>query len=146
MKLLLLSAGILAVFVVAACGGDDATNTPQSPTVSADPTNTLPAPTVGSSPISSSVAQGTDVTSDIVNFALEDLVIRAGTTVTWVQLDASSHTSTNDVGQGQERLWDSPTMREGDTFVHTFGEAGVFPYFCRIHPGTMVGTVTVVAN
>ena len=56
MKILLLSVSILAVAILAAYGGDDPTNTPQSPTVAPDSTNTIPALTLGS--------------SDIVNVAL----------------------------------------------------------------------------
>ena len=30
----------------------------------------------------------------------------------------------------------------GDTFEHTFEEAGEFPYYCAVHPN-MIGTVSV---
>lgn len=37
----------------------------------------------------------------------------------------------------------SATSNAGATYSHTFLQAGTFPYFCRIHPASMRGTVTV---
>ena len=39
--------------------------------------------------------------------------------------------------------WDSTTLQTDGTFSFTFGQVGVFPYFCTIHP-FMTATVTVV--
>jgi plastocyanin len=36
----------------------------------------------------------------------------------------------------------NPLLAPGQTFKHTFAEAGEYPYFCVLHPN-MVGTVSV---
>ena len=67
--------------------------------------------------------------------------IEVGTTVTWENYDPPDrvgvHTVTADDG-----TFDSGEFGEGETFSHTFGETGVFPYHCEIHP-VMTGTVIV---
>jgi plastocyanin len=37
----------------------------------------------------------------------------------------------------------SPTLNNGGTYVHTFANAGTFPYHCTVHGLTMGGSVTV---
>jgi len=80
----------------------------------------------------------------IKNFAFipQQVSIKRGTTVTWVNCDnpgTDSHTSTSDNG-----LWSSPTLASGNTFSRTFNDATgtVFNYHCIPHP-FMVGTVNV---
>ena len=70
-------------------------------------------------------------------FAPEDIVVPAGTTVTWTNNDFVDHTTTSD-GTG----WNSGVVAPGGKFSVTFRSAGSFPYHCTIHPG-MVGTVVV---
>lgn len=73
-------------------------------------------------------------------FMPEEVQIRAGGTVTWVNCEpagAEAHTSTAD-----EAEWGSPTLGSGDVFSHTFPQAGVFAYHCDPHP-FMTGTVVV---
>jgi len=93
-------------------------------------------------PISSGAA-GTVVVF-IRNFAFvpEQVTIKRGTKVTWVNCeDASSdsHTSTSDSG-----IWDSPTIQVGAAFTRTFNDATgtVFNYHCVPHP-FMKGTINV---
>lgn len=64
------------------------------------------------------------------------VVVTAGTTVTWVNNDNVTHTSTSDTG-----VWNS-TLAPGASFSMAFPSAGTFTYHCAIHPN-MVGTVTV---
>lgn len=90
-----------------------------------------------SSPESAAVEDGA-VT--IVNFSFSPAgtTVAIGDTVTWTNDPASvGHTTTSDDG-----LWDSSVIRAGDTFEHTFTEAGRFSYFCSIHP-SMKASVTV---
>ena len=68
-------------------------------------------------------------------FSPNPLNISVGTTVTWVNSDSTTHTSTADGG-----AWNSPAMTPGGQFSFTFPSAGTFSYHCSIHPG-MVGTV-----
>jgi plastocyanin len=80
---------------------------------------------------------GTEVT--IENFAFDPgtLTIEVGDTVTWTNNDSAPHTATAD-----DDTFDSGSLAQGDTFSHTFEEAGTFPYVCTFHPN-MVGEIVV---
>ncbi|MBI5705837.1 MAG: PEP-CTERM sorting domain-containing protein [Armatimonadetes bacterium] len=77
-----------------------------------------------------------------------DAVIDVGDTVRWVFL-ADFHTTTSVVGSAES--WDSGMLMDGSTFSHSFGQVGVFTYYCQMHgfdmgngtAGGMAGTVTV---
>lgn len=69
--------------------------------------------------------------------------VKAGGTVRWNNEDTVVHTVTSGTGLQDPHLgneFDSGLM--GGHFSHIFFKAGVFPYFCQIHP-TMVGKVIV---
>lgn len=63
--------------------------------------------------------------------------VAVGGTVTWRNDDPVAHNTTSD-----DDLWSSGTMQNGDSFKHTFDEAGSFPYSCTLHAG-MTGTIVV---
>jgi len=91
----------------------------------------------------SSPAAGTVVVF-IRNFAYvpEQVSIKRGTKVTWVNCDdpgIDSHTSTSDTG-----IWSSPNLASGESYSRTFDDpAGtVFSYHCVPHP-FMEGTINV---
>ncbi len=128
----------LLTLAVVACG------TEPSETISA----TVLAPTSTATATSESTDSGAarQVLSDIVGFQLEDLTVEVGTTVTWTNRDRASHTSSSGAPDTPIDMWDSPRLGAGETFSFTFQEEGTFPYFCRVHPGSMRGTVTVVAT
>jgi plastocyanin len=65
------------------------------------------------------------------------ITVTAGTTVTWTNKDAVTHTVTSTTN-----LFDSGSLGTNGTFSHTFATAGTFPYICKIHP-YMTGSVTV---
>ena len=65
------------------------------------------------------------------------LTVISGTTILWTNKDVISHTVTSDAG-----LFDSGTLKSGDTFSYTFSAAGPYTYHCSIH-STMVGSVIV---
>ena len=72
------------------------------------------------------------------------LLVKAGTTVTWVHKDGSvQHNVESDDG-----LWESELFTEGGTFSYTFDEPGVYPYHCHPHGGEggqgMAGTIIVL--
>lgn len=75
----------------------------------------------------------------IRNFAFvqNNLSVRPGTTVVWVNCDEVTHTSTSDAG-----VWDSGALTPGSRFQRTFSAGGSFPFHCNPHPG-MKGTVVV---
>jgi plastocyanin len=68
-------------------------------------------------------------------FGPEELVVTAGTEVTWDWQGESEH---DVVGPG----FASPLQASG-TFTHTFEEAGTYTFVCSPHGG-MTGTVHVV--
>jgi plastocyanin len=83
-----------------------------------------------------SIVSGASVLTQTA-YAPNPLTVAVGGTVTWMNNDNTSHTST-----GSNGTWDSGTIGPGRTFSRTFTSAGSFPYHCAIHPG-MVGTVVV---
>lgn len=85
-------------------------------------------------------------------FEPAQLTVGVGDTVTWTVTGSigAQHTVTsgklNDSDAGI--AFDSGTASlkdDGQTFKHTFDTAGVYDYFCRIHPVDMTGEVTVLA-
>jgi plastocyanin len=65
------------------------------------------------------------------------LVVRAGETVTWKNLDGEPHTVVSDAG-----LFRSAALDQNDTFTFKFDKPGVYKVFCGIHPA-MKETITV---
>lgn len=115
---------VVALIAIASCGK------------SSTPTN--PSPT--SSPLPSgstvSIVQGASALTTTA-FNPNPLNITRGMTVTWVNNDNTTHTSSSNAG-----TWNSGNIAPGGNFSVTFQSAGTFPYQCTIHPN-MVGTVTV---
>jgi len=77
---------------------------------------------------------------DIRNFAFDPatVTISAGGTVKWTNYDSAMHTATSDdVG-----IFDSGSFAKGESWSHTFDQAGTYTYHCTIHP-YMEGTVIV---
>ena len=126
-KALLLTAALLATAAATAACSPDSTPTPAE----------TPLPAATRTP--EATKEG-GVSSDIVNFTHQDLVVSVGTAITWVNRDSASHTSTSRVGSPGR--WNSRGLRTGESFTFTFNEQGTYQYFCSIHP-RMTGTVTV---
>ncbi len=72
------------------------------------------------------------------SFSPATLLVKAGTTVRWINYGFGQHTVT-----AQDGSFDSGTISRGGEFSLTFDKPGVYAYFCRFHPQHMVGTVTV---
>ena len=70
-------------------------------------------------------------------FGNNPLKIAAGTTISWLNSDSTTHTSTADGG-----AWTSGNIAPGARYNFTFQSAGQFTYHCQIHPG-MTGTIVV---
>ena len=70
-------------------------------------------------------------------FSPMSTTIKAGTTVTWKNLDAEPHTVVNDAG-----IFHSSALDQGDTYSFRFDKPGVYKVFCGIHP-YMKETITV---
>lgn len=67
------------------------------------------------------------------------LVVSAGTTVTWENLDYVAHTAT---GYGTDDPFDSHDIYMQGTYARTFMKPGEYPYLCIPHPG-MRGVIVV---
>jgi plastocyanin len=88
----------------------------------------------------SGVARAANNNVSIQNFSFQpsNVNVSVGDTVTWTQKDAGTqHTVTSDNG-----AFGSANLATGQTFAHTFDQAGTFAYHCNIHP-SMTATVTV---
>ena len=96
-------------------------------------------------------ASANEVTLKLIAIHPASLTVAAGTTVTWKQLDPGVHTVTSGtVEQGAAGVtpkpdgqFDSGELKTGKTFTHTFSKPGTYTYFCKIHPATMRGEITV---
>lgn len=90
----------------------------------------------------------------MANFAFKPATIKvkAGTTVTWVNEEATEHTVVDaNAATPAERLFDSTGekdgkprqyMQKGDRFSYTFTKPGTYKYKCLPHP-FMTGTIIV---
>jgi len=76
---------------------------------------------------------------EIINnaFAPASITVKIGTVVKWSNNDAAPHLIIADKGPFQ-----SPTLKQTDSFTFTFTQLGEFPYHCGIHTN-MKGTVIV---
>jgi plastocyanin len=62
-------------------------------------------------------------------FSPMSLTVKAGTTVTWKNLDGEPHVVANDAG-----LFRSAALDQNDTYQFKFDKPGVYNVFCSIHP------------
>jgi plastocyanin len=112
-----------------------ATPAPAPPTAAAKP----PAPTPAPAP---KPAGQVEVAIGDFSFTPKTLRVPVGTTVVWTNRGNAPHTVTAD-----NNSFVSDTLRNGQSFRHTFTQAGTFPYFCEFHGGPggvgMTGVVQV---
>jgi plastocyanin len=132
-----LTAVIAAGVLVAGCGSSDSPSTP------AKSSGTVTAPTSAVSSAAAPAAAGGAVTVKQFQFMPAELVVKAGTTVTWTNQDDILHTATSGATPGTpDGQFDGPMDGPGKSFSHTFGRPGRHPYFCNRHT-SMTGTVVV---
>src|SRR5205807_6393100 len=79
-----------------------------------------------------------EVKIDNFTFGPQQLTVKAGTTVTWINRDDIPHTV---VSTGHFR---SKALDTDDKYSFTFTTPGTYQYFCGLHPH-MQGTVVVEA-
>ncbi|MDB6088142.1 MAG: hypothetical protein JWN85_926 [Gammaproteobacteria bacterium] len=70
-------------------------------------------------------------------FAPMTLTVKAGSTVTWSNMDEEPHTVSSDTG-----LFRSGAMDTNEIFSFKFDKPGTYHFTCSIHP-RMVGTIVV---
>ncbi|NKQ53485.1 cupredoxin family copper-binding protein [Amycolatopsis sp. K13G38] len=75
-------------------------------------------------------------------FSPSTLQISVGDTVTWTNNDSAPHNVV--VTDGPEKF-SSPLIQQGQTFSHTFTQAGTYSYYCSVHPD-MKATITVTGG
>ena len=128
------------------------TATPTPPT-EAQPT-AAPTPTTEAQPTATLAPEGMTppltIDLDMKDFRHQDATVQAGTTVVWTNRDVVQHTVTSGSPSDPDpgSLFDSGSgipnwVVQGEIYTFTFNEAGVFPYYCRVHGAPMSGTVTV---
>jgi plastocyanin len=113
----------------------NATAVPSSGGVSPEAPSLPPAAASTSTP--AAAASGQAVTVQNMAFNPATLTIPKGTTVTWTNSDPVAHTVTASGG-----AFNSGHLNPGQTFSHTFDQAGTFDYQCTYHP-YMKGTIVV---
>jgi plastocyanin len=74
---------------------------------------------------------------DNFTFAPQRVTVKAGTTVTWINEDDIPHAIAS-----TGKAFRSKVLDTDDKFSFTFTTAGVFEYFCSLHPH-MTGTIVV---
>jgi amicyanin len=81
-----------------------------------------------------------EVTIDNFTFSPQQITVKAGDTVTWINHDDIPHTATSKTGVFRSKALDSD-----DKFSFTFATPGTYAYFCALHPH-MTGSIVVEAN
>jgi plastocyanin len=74
---------------------------------------------------------------DNFTFTPQRVTVKAGTTVTWTNQDDIPHTVAS-----ATKAFRSKALDTDDKFSFTFTTAGVYEYFCSLHPH-MTGTIVV---
>ena len=90
-------------------------------------------------PAASAHVAETEVKIDNFAFAPQRVVVKAGTTVIWINDDDIPHTVASSA-----KLFKSNALDTNDKFSFTFTTAGAYEYFCSLHPH-MTGTIVVEA-
>jgi plastocyanin len=85
-------------------------------------------------------AADTEVKIDNFTYNPQQITVKAGTTVTWINHDDIPHTVTS-----QTMRFKSNALDTDDKFSFTFATPGSYPYFCALHPH-MTGTIVVEAD
>ena len=129
----------VAGLTLAACGGGGGAKTAAAATAAQTTMAPMdmpatPAPVTGT-PVAATAVK-------ITNFAFSpaNITVKAGTAVTWTNMDEEPHTVV-DSAQGIK----SPVLgNQGSTYSHVFATPGTYSYNCSIHP-FMHGVVVVTA-
>jgi plastocyanin len=116
---------VAALAIASSCGGGS--SSPTSPSTGNNTGNTNGTPV--------SIVSGAQ-TLTTTAYNPNPLTITAGTTVTWTNMDSTTHTATSDSGTF------NGTVGPNQQFSFTFASKGTFTYHCSLHPN-MVASVVV---
>lgn len=128
---------LFAAIILSGC-----TTTTTTTTVTTSSSSMLPTTSSSSASSATSTSMASQVSVNIQNFAFSPntLTVKAGTTVTWTNMDSVSHTVTSDSGSELN----SGNIPTGSSYSHTFNTPGTYNYHCSIHTG-MVATIVVTS-
>jgi plastocyanin len=80
------------------------------------------------------------VVIDGVRFDPQELTVKVGDMIVWINHDPFPHTAT-----AVDKTFDSREIAAGRSWKYTVRKAGVLAYACSLHP-TMLGTLRVVGQ
>jgi plastocyanin len=110
---------------------------------------------VAAAAVSPVVAANGDVSIKGKAFEPSTITVAQGDTVTWTVTESigEPHSVTSGTPEDSGKIFDSGTgtgsnlaLRDnGQSYQHTFNEAGEFLYYCVVHPAEMTGKVVVLA-
>jgi plastocyanin len=72
-----------------------------------------------------------------VRFDPQELTVKVGDTIVWINHDPFPHTAT-----AVDKTFDSHEIAAGGSWKYTVKKAGILAYACSLHP-TMLGTLRV---
>jgi plastocyanin len=75
-------------------------------------------------------------------FAPAEITVPVGTKITWRNVDSAPHTATSGTSPNPDTVFDTGTIKGGQSGSVIVQKPGTFAYFCEFHP-YMKGTVTV---
>lgn len=80
-----------------------------------------------------------------ISFSPKNVRVSKNTKITWVNKDNIVHTVNTDSHPGHNfyPAQNSRALKKGDTYAVTFIDAGIYPYHCTPHAGSMKGTILV---
>ena len=78
-------------------------------------------------------------------FSPAGLNIAVGDTVRWDNISMTTHTTTSGTPGNPSGVWDSGDMKNGESFIFVFENAGEYPYYCKYYgEAGMTGLITVI--
>src|SRR5579862_3704188 len=93
--------------------------------------------TASAAGIAPAAAQATNaVVMKNFDFSPMTLTVKAGSSVTWKNLDGEPHTVTSVDG-----LFRSGALDQNDSFTFKFDKPGTYKYLCSIHPRMMAAII-----
>lgn len=80
-----------------------------------------------------------------ISFNPKNLLITKGARIVWTNNDDVEHTVNTDAHPAHTYYLsqNSRTLKKGDTYSVTFDKAGIYPYHCTPHAGSMTGSIVV---
>jgi plastocyanin len=75
-------------------------------------------------------------------YAPATITVALGTKITWTNHDSAPHTATSGTSPNSDGVFDSGTIKKGESKTATVSKRGTFTYYCAFHP-FMKATVVV---